>query len=146
MFIEHRNTDEYRHTQATIVSLFTNTQTHRSEGTHTKGSHQQPVPLSSWPIKRKKKCQQNTFRFSIGARAASFDSWKESGIRFFFVSVNFICCSPPLLPTYTLSFIFLIPPSWHLVFRRVLHSWGIEFTQIKNLSVVQLVGKWCMLR
>lgn len=66
--------------------------------------------------------------------ATWFNSWKDSYISFFCVRLwwNSICCSPPLLPTYALSFIFLIPPSWHLLLCRVLHGWGIEFTQIKQ--------------
>lgn len=48
------------------------------------------------------------------------------------VCVNSTGCSPPLLPTYPLSFIFHIPPSWHLLLCRVLHGWQIEFTQIKQ--------------
>lgn len=91
----------------------------------------QLVPLWSCPIKGQEKMSTRT-RLCIGASA--FSSWKDSDIRlsFFCAFVYSICHSSPLLSTYALSFIFLIPLYWHLLLCRVLHGWGIEFTQIKQ--------------
>ena len=95
---------------------------------------QRQAPLSSRPIKRQKKCQPENIFLCVQVH---IQLKKDSDVRvffffFFFLSVNSICCSPPLLPTYALPFIFLIPPSWHLLLCGVLHGWGIEFTQIKQ--------------
>lgn len=96
---------------------------------HTKGSSDQ---LLSHPDQSNDKKNVNQKTSFLVCRCAH--SWKKivtSGY-LFFLSVNSICCSPPLLPTYALPFIFLIPPSWHLLLCGVLHGWGIEFMQIKQ--------------
>lgn len=88
------------------------------------------LSLSNPDLSNSRKMSTRTLFFPCLCRCI----WNESDISVFSMClcVNSIGCSPPLLPIYALSFIFHIPPSWHLLLCRVLHGWQIEFTQIKQ--------------